>query len=305
MRHLLISLSLTAAVARPGQTLAHTEGAAPQDVWSAWTLDPFVLVPLVLFVALYGRGVIRILGRKSGSRAPLLRQTMLFATGCALLLIALVWPLDAMGEALFTAHMAQHMVLMVAAAPLLVLAQPLAFLLLGLPDRARRALLAAWAGTAILPGTWRVLSDPVAATLIQLAVLYFWHAPGMFRAALSNEAVHAAMHASFLFSALLFWWSILAAARAAGASSAIAAGCILVTLKFSGLLGFFFAISSRPIYQGVYTETAAWGLSASGDQQLAGVVMILSGMPVYLGAALVIFGLWLTRLGAASERQRS
>ena len=305
MRQLFFSLSLTAAVVRPGQTLAHTQGAAPHDIWSAWTLDPFVLIPLALFALVYGRGVLRVLGRKSGSRPALLRQTTLFAIGCAFLLSALVWPLDAMGESLFTAHMAQHMVLMVAAAPLLVMAEPLPFLLLGLPDRARRALVAGWAGTSILPGTWRVLSGPIAATLIQLTVLYLWHAPGMFRAALEVDVVHWAMHASFLFSALLFWWSLLAATRVGGANTAIAVGCILITFKFSGLLGFVFAITSQPIYEGVYTETAAWGLSASGDQQLAGVVMLLSGMPVYLGAALVIFGFWLTRMGAASDRQRS
>lgn len=305
MRRLLFSLCLASAVIIPGQTLAHTQGAAPHDIWSAWTLDPFVLVPLALFVALYGRGVLRVLRRKSGSRPALLRQTVLFAIGCAFLLTALVWPLDAMGESLFTAHMAQHMVLMVAAAPLLVVAEPLPFLLLGLPHRARRALVAGWAGTPVLPGIWRVLSSPVAATLIQLTVLFLWHAPGMFRAALANDVVHWAMHASFLLSALLFWWSVLAATRAGGTNSALAVGGILVTFKLSGLLGYLFAVTSRPIYEGVYTETAAWGLRESEDQQLAGVVMMLLGMPVYFGTALAIVAFWLTRMEAASDRQRS
>lgn len=288
------ALPLTPAHAHVGTS------PAPHDIWSAWTFDPFVIVPLLLFGFLFARGGLQLFHKSRRARAQLVGRYLLFIAGYLSLVLALVWPLDALGDSLFMAHMAQHMVLMLAAAPLMVLARPLPGFLMGLPRRARRALVGGWARQRVLPSTWRIASAPIAATIIQLVVLYAWHAPDLFRAASASDLVHAAMHASFLFSAMLFWWSITSAARSGGTRAAAAALCLALTLKLSGVLGLVFAVVARPIYADLYPATAAWGLTAAEDHELAGVVMMATGLPVYLAAALAVLALWLARMDAAS-----
>src|SRR3954454_9259210 len=101
----------------------------PQNVWTAWSLEPAVVLGLGLTAWLYSSGVRR-LWRNAGSGHGVRRsEALLFGLGWASLVVALVSPLHRLGEALFSAHMAQHELLMVVAAPLLVLGRPVVALL--------------------------------------------------------------------------------------------------------------------------------------------------------------------------------
>ena len=139
-------------------------------------------------------------------------------------------------------------------------------------------------------GLWRLITDPVVATALQLIAMWAWHAPGLFDRALDNPGWHVAQHLSFLVTALLFWWA-MAHGRAGHGLSAF---CLFVTSLAGGALGALMAVSSSPWYAGY----AALGLTPAGltpaeDQQLAGLIMWIPGGAFHGAAALVFLWKWL------------
>ncbi|WP_119679769.1 cytochrome c oxidase assembly protein [Indioceanicola profundi] len=277
----------------PTAALGHAGAGwiGPNEVWHAWTLDPLVLVPMALGWWLYGRGM---------AREPRFRDSraVAFAAGMALLALGLVWPLDAMGETLFSAHMAQHMVLTVFAPPLLLLGRPAGPVLVALPIRLRRTMAIA----ARKLRRWiEPLLGPTTASLLHGAAVWAWHAPVAFDAALADEWVHRAEHASFFLTGLLFWAMVLRAVRARDRMAApAAAGALLFTLMHSGLLGCLIAFAPEPLYAYGIRPTA-WGISPLTDQQLAGLVMWVPAGFAYIGAGVGLLALWLNRMTPAEH----
>lgn len=273
-----------------GRAWAHTNGSSPgpQDLWAAWTLDPLFVVPLVVAIALYARGV-HLAWRHAGlGRGVSLWQVTAFAGGLLALILALVWPLDALGEALFSAHMVQHVVLMNLAAPLLVLGLPAPTMLRALPQAWRRRSVA-WARR--IP--WRWASSAAAATLLQMAALWIWHVPDAITLSLRNDAIHNVMHVSLFGTALLFWFRI-AQSHMRGYGPALLA--LVVTAKLSSLLGGLLIFAPRPLYMAYGDLGAPWGLTLLEDQQLAGLLMMTPGALPYVVAGVVLVALCLARL---------
>ncbi|MGR3417348.1 MULTISPECIES: cytochrome c oxidase assembly protein [unclassified Paracoccus (in: a-proteobacteria)] len=269
---------------------AHSDGAppAPADFWSMWSLQPSVIVPLGLAVMLYAGGVRLAWARAGTGRGVRIRQVLCFAGGIAALVAALVWPLDAWGESLFSAHMAQHITLMGLAAPLLVLGQPLATMTRALPRGWQRRL-AALAGTAIWRRGHDLLTATGVATALMLGVFLFWHAPPALAVALDHDLVHAVMHGS-IFAAALAFWTMIARVRDRGFGVRIVA--LFVCFKFSLILGALLTFSGRALYPVYGSRPDAWGLTPVEDQQLAGVLMMTAAAMMYLVAALVVAAAW-------------
>lgn len=282
---ILVLLSAVPAFAHEG------EPPQPHDLWEAWSFEPVVVISLVLSAWLYARGI-----RRMANRSLIDRTSLAFWGGWLGLLIALVSPLDAMGSALFAAHMTQHEVLMLIAAPLLILGRPLAPWLLALPLRARHAL-ADMGRVEAVRGGWRWLISPVVAWLLHAAILWVWHAPVLFQATLTNEWVHAAQHASFLGSALLFCEALLYGIERSRAYGA-AVIYIFTTAVHTSLLGALLTFSNTLWYPAYAATTEAWGLAPLEDQQLGGLIMWVPAGVVYLVAGLGFLALWLR----ASER---
>jgi cytochrome c oxidase assembly factor CtaG len=253
-----------------GPAGAHT-AAASQPGWPG--PEPWMLLPMLLAAALYAVGYVRLRRRSGPGRAGLARRAGVFAAGLAVLAGATLTPLHALGARSFTAHMAEHELIMLAAAPLFVLARPLPVLFWALPAGARQAL-AAIPRSAAGAGTWRVLTDPLLATVLQAAALWVWHLPSLFDRALKSEGWHAAQHLAFFVTALLFWQAMLSPRR----SPWTAAALLFVTSMVSGALGAFMALSESPWY-GPYAALglAAFGLTPAQDQQLAGALMWAPG----------------------------
>lgn len=184
--------------------------------------------------------------------------------------------------------MIEHELLMLVAAPLLVLARPLGSMVWAFPAAARRTLGAAGRSPWVR-APWTALSAPVTATLVQAAVLWPWHAPGLFDLALGYEPWHIAQHLSFLISALFFWQAMLAPRRG---GIGLAAVCLFATSLVAGALGALMAFSQSPWY-GRYAllGMAPFGLTPTEDQQLAGLLMWIPGGLVHAGAALALIGL--------------
>jgi putative membrane protein len=195
-----------------------------------------------------------------------------------------------MGEVLFSAHMAQHEVMMVLAAPLLVLGRPLAPYLWGLPQDWRRSA-GQWSKRPWVARTWNFVSHPLHAWWIHFVALWVWHVPRLFQATITNDLVHTSQHLSFLVSALLFWWALF---RRHGAEKQYGAALFYVftTMIHTGVLGVLLTFSTVVWYRAYSETTAPWGLTALEDQQLGGLIMTVPPIAVYLGAFLVLFTLW-------------
>lgn len=272
---------LFALVAAPAW--AHNDGTAHTDM-PGWTLDPWIVGPLALVGFLFALGWSRLHRRASRGTDRLATRTRWFAAGWLLLGIALVSPLHEAGERSFAAHMFEHEMIMLAAAPFLVLSEPLAVILWAFPSEWRRGI-GLVANSRAVEAPWRFLTGPIAATLVQAAALWLWHAPALFDLALANDGWHAVQHLSFLVSALLFWTAMLGRRAAPG----IAALCLVATSVVSGALGALMAFATSPWYVGyARLGMAPFGLSPAEDQQLAGLIMWVPGGLVHAGAALIV-----------------
>jgi putative membrane protein len=283
----VLRLTAVAAACLPFAVQAHHPASQPLPGWDRWSLEPWVLALLAASALLYAVGLRRLWRRAGRGRGVTPAQAYRFATGWMVLAIALVSPVDAVGGALFSAHMVQHELLMVVAAPLLVCARPLEAWTWALAPRWRR-LLGGFFHTRAWSGAWRVAVDPLGAWLIHAVVLWAWHIPSLFESALTHEGVHALQHASFLASALLFWWSVLAQPARAGAGLA----SLFTTMLHTGGLGALLTFAPTPWYPH-YADTLAYGLTPLEDQQLGGLVMWVPGGFAYFAFGLAIVARWL------------
>lgn len=223
-------------------------------------------VALIALAALWYAAGIRRLWHRAGQGRGIARvQAASFAAGIALLALAVVSPLHQAAERLLWAHMVQHELLMVLAAPLLVLGRPMQAFAHVLPLRVPR-----------------LLADPLLAFGAHALAIWLWHLPPLFDAALAAEAWHFVQHASFLASALLFWWTIAARADLAALAS------LFGTMVHTGALGALLAFARVPWYPGFTLE----------DQQLAGLIMWVPAGLAYPAAALLIASRWLQRSAA-------
>src|SRR5205814_8101638 len=174
--------------------------------------EPGSIIALIVSGWLYAQGLWRMWrgGGGVGRVGHGIRrwQAACFAGGWFTLFIALVSPLHPWGSVLFSAHMVQHELLMIVAAPLVVLGQPMAVMLKALPSSAARKL-AAWGNSRPWLRVWRFITGAFVAWLIHAIALWVWHVPALFQATLHNEWIHAAQHTSFLVTALLFWWAVV------------------------------------------------------------------------------------------------
>ena len=272
--------------------LAH-EGKphGPADLWKRWGWEPVVIVCLALSAWLYLRGVSR-LWRAAAPGVGLRKwEATAYASGWLALFVALVSPLHPMGRVLFSAHMTQHEVLMLVAAPLLVLGRPLIPFIWALP--------AGWRPKAGALGKvswfqkgWRAITNPLAAWAIHAVALWVWHAPALFQATIDNEFVHTLQHLSFLGSALLFWWAIIHSNK--GLMSYGAAVLYMFTTSVhSGLLGALITFSSTVWYPAYAGTTRDWGLTTLEDQQLGGLIMWIPAGVVYIVTGLALFAGWM------------
>jgi putative membrane protein len=285
----------TAALAAllPRFALAHGSGVTPRDVWRAWQFDPLVLFGCGLTAWVYLRGVAAIWRRAGRGRGVAVGRVMAFLAAMLTLLLALVSPLDTLSESLLSAHMVQHMILILAAAPLLVLAVPTAPLLLGLPPYTRRTFAGLRRRRAVA-AIWRIATRPVVAWTLQGVVFWTWHLPPLYQAALRNDAIHALEHASFLVTAAVFWWVVIQPERRRRDGLGLSVLLVFATALQNGVLGALLTFSGTPWYPDYQPFVSGWHLSPLEDQQLAGLIMWIPGGLVYLTAALALLARWLS-----------
>jgi putative membrane protein len=249
-----------------------------------WVWEPSVLIGLSLLAVGYAV-VIGPLRRRFEWGGPVrFGRQLCFYLGIFAVFIALVSPLDDVADRLlFSAHMAQHMLITYVAPPLW---------LLGLPEWST-----AWIGAAGSIGrAFDRLTRPAAAFILFNSTMWLWHIPTFYDAALRDERLHIVEHLLFMGTAVIGWWPVLRkwTGKSLNANLGKMAYLILSMLPCTGLAALI-TFSPRPLYLFYMQSPWHWLLTISPmlDQQVGGVVMWLPADMILMVAALIFGNRWL------------
>jgi putative membrane protein len=278
------------------------EHLTPDQLWSAWTWEPWFLLPLALAVMIYVVGMSNIWRRAGAGRGIHAGRVVSFLGAVLALLVIFVSPLDALSEELFSAHMVQHMLLIFIVAPLLVCSDfPLA-LLWALPRNWAQSLGHKWNQSPIPSRVWQVLTSPVSAWVQFTIVFWIWHASWLYEAALQNEVIHILEHVLFLATGILFWWVLFQPTEQKHRRYGIGVLYLFTTVLQSGILGALMTFASQPWYSSYAGSVRHWGLTSLQDQQLAGIIMWMIGGAVFTLLTIGYFAAWLRAVEHHSAR---
>jgi len=292
MRHVRAWAVGLALAAVPAAAAAHAGGGEE----ARWFADRFVDMLIAVTTLLYAAGyrVLERCGASARERVAPTPRLLAFAAALAILVVALLSPLDALADDSFAWHMAQHLMLMTLAAPLLARSDAHLVMLRAFPLPARRGI-----GRAVarIPGVRRGAHSAGAAWLafgLFSAAVWLWHLPGAYDAALHDERVHTLEHLSFLTTGIAFWRVV-----ATSGDRRLGIGTSILMVALVGLQGAMLAalitLAPRPLY-----AAYAGAPDALADQVRAGVLMWVPASLVYLGTTVQA----LRRLFAPSRRFR-
>jgi len=251
---------------------------------NVWRTDPSLALGLLALVGAYAFGVRHL--RKQGvwGEAVTRRHVAFFAAGVFIMAVALMSPIDYIGEKyLFSVHMIQHILLAMVAPPLI---------LLGIPR---------WMMTTVLNGlriggVIRFVTHPVLAFIAFNAALIAWHFPALYEAALRDPIVHIVEHVCFVGTGVLSWYSVVDPAGQYPRFHPLAQVVYLFLYVIpSGVIGAVFAFAPQPIYQTYAQAPRLWDMSVMGDQATAGGIMWVPGWAIYFVALSIVFAVWMRR----------
>ena len=283
---LALLLSAPTAIAHEG---------SPHVAINPW--DAATAALLLVVGATYAIGLTRLWRNSAGKQTIKPWQAAAFLAGWSSAGVALLSPLDRLSDVLFSAHMAQHEILMLISAPLVVAGRAFIAMLWGLPAVARErtgvAIRTPWLGRI-----WDRLTGPLTVLVLHALVLWIWHVPVMFEAALHSEGVHVIQHLGFFATAALFWWALIHG-RYGRLGYGVAVLYVFATAMHTQILVALLTFGTRIWYPTHAARTTAAGINAVDDQQLAGVVMWIPFGVVFLLIGLALFAAW---LGEAERR---
>jgi putative membrane protein len=272
---------------------AHDTHAAVAASPSSW--DVAVMAVLAVAALMYLLGTIQL--HRRGARVRTVERAAFWA-GWLAMFAAVAPPIDAASAMSFSSHMAQHELLMLIGAPLMIVGRPILPWLWALPDRVRPVAAAGLQRRGV-SSLWRWMTLPALAWAVHGAAVWLWHVPAFYEAALRSEAVHAAQHATFVGTAVLFWWGLIYGryGRAAYGASAL---FVFVTMVHTGALGALLALSTSSYYPLYRERASAAGIDPIVDQQIAGLYMWIPS-----GIVLTVFGLALMLAWLSESERRS
>jgi cytochrome c oxidase assembly factor CtaG len=255
---------------------------------------------LALVMAVYAAGVVRLWRTAGYGRGLRPFEVLAFAGGWLALVIAVSPPLDQWSEQWLAAHMVQHELLMVVAAPLIAVGAPLVGLLWAMPSSIRLALAGPVQRTQS-SRVWQAIAAPPSGFFLYAVALWVWHVPVLYDAALEHEPVHIVQHLCFFGTAALFWWGIVHGRQGRSGYGA-AVVYLFVTAVHGGVLGALLTVSPRVWYT-PYLLHHPTGLTPLEDQQLAGLLMWVPAGLAFAAGALFLFSEWLRQSDRVSRFQ--
>ena len=254
---------------------------------ASWTFSPGAIGLCAALAGAYAVGWRRA-RRAAGARGADPWRAVAFAAGVLILAATLVSPLDRLGEQIFAMHMVQH-VLLLDLVPILLIAGLTKVLLRPVTPRVHR-----------LEQAVGFVAHPGFAIAAYVALMWLWHVPALYDAALENAAVHVLEHVTFLSVGALYWWHLLSPLRSRLRFGGLAPVAYMAATKvLVGLLGIVLTFAPDALYDFYADGPRHWGLTAEDDQALAGAIMALE-QAIVMGIALTY--LFVRALGE-SERE--
>jgi putative copper resistance protein D len=286
------TLAVLAVLLTPVVAIAH--GQAPVEpsvaiLIEGWTFAVDVWLPIILAALAYWQARSIVDRRHPGNPVPRWRVWS-WMGGLAVIIVALASPIEFYDTTLFSAHMVQHLLLTMVAAPLLVLGAPITLLLRVSSPHARKR----WILPVLNSRVVRIISYPVVAWTLFAAVMWFTHFSPLFDAALDDFGIHRLEHALYLGSALLFWWPVIGADPSPHRMSY--PGRILylaLGMPLSSFLGLVIFSGRTPLYEHYLTLERDWGWSVMEDQAWAGGIMWAGGDAVFVLALILTVAAWI------------
>jgi cytochrome c oxidase assembly factor CtaG len=257
-----------------------------------WLPDPGVLAPIALLVFIYVRRF-RAARREENGRGAGWPQALAFAGGILALLIAVASPVDGLGESyLFSAHMVQHV-------------------LLG--DIAPALLLLSLSRVIMRPATRRLMSverklgrlaTPWTGLVLWLSLMYLWHVPALYDAALENPVVHFLEHISFFTAGVCVWWPLIQPVPMRHSLKGFQTVAYIGGAKFGlAALGLYLTWSATVFYPYYEQVPRIWGLSAINDQNAGGAIMMVEQSITFVIALVFLFSRMLTQSEVDEQRR--
>lgn len=274
-----------------------------------WKID--VIIVLALAGTLYSRGWWQLKQRSQHKgqryrhgkhwRLAASWRLMAYWTGLLFIALALLSPIDALGQQLFFMHMVQHLLLIMIAPPLLLVANPMPFMLWGLPTRWRKSVGKLFSH-ALHRGSGfrqklRVATQPGIVWMVWVISLIGWHDPSLYDAALRYEWVHNLEHLSFFTASMLLWWHLTGAGpRLHKQFSLLGRIALLISLVPPNMMmGVVLAFAEDGFYSYYKAVPRLWGFDVLMDQQLGGLIMWIPGSMMYIVATLILIGRLLSK----------
>jgi putative membrane protein len=284
-------LLATAGTLVPAATaLAHGETLpAPElpGVLLAWRFDVLPLAGVAVATVAYLWAVRQVARRHRSNPHPRWR-TAAFLAGMAAIVVALCSPIEAYEGQLFSVHMVQHMLLMLVAAPLILLGAPVTLTLRVASPGVRRGLL-----TILHSRVVAVLTFPLLTWLLFAAVNWGWHFSTLYDQALENEPLHYVQHATFLIAALLFWWPVVGADPGRWRLPyPVRLFYLFLAMPQNSFLGVALMSAPAVLFPHYLTTLRLWGPSPLADQNLGGILMWVFGDLVFLTAMACVVAAW-------------
>ncbi len=244
------------------------------------------------FVSLcYAVGITR--ARRLGRTTPPLWRQAAFGAGVALILVALIGPLETLAEQYFTWHMVQHLLLVLIAPPLLLLGAPVVPVLRGLPPFLQRPVFVTVAGNRLVRRVTHALLHSHVALGMYLAAVWLWHMPPLYSAAVVSEAIHVLEHITFFWPAVFFWWNVVDSWPFRARLSA-PRRLLYLFLSTAGLkiVGVLITVSGQVLYTAYLAPREGSAYTALDDQRIGGLIMWLGGGLYMLLPLAFIFFHW-------------
>jgi putative membrane protein len=249
---------------------------------------PFPLtIFLTLGVLFYAKGWLHL--RNASSRIVTLRQMAAFMGGTIFIWIAVASPLAALDHELLSVHMVQHLLLMAVAPPLILLGKPALPLLHSMPKRFLQRIVRPVQRWAAVGHIGKIIIHPVFCWIAATMTVIGWHLPSLFALAQHSAGWHVIRHASFLLAGFLFWWPVIHpwSSRSHIPQWFVPLYLFLATLPCDALSAFL-TFCGRVVYPSYLSASRPFGISATQDQEWAGVLMWVCTTFIYMAPALVL-----------------
>jgi putative membrane protein len=254
-------------------TINHVVSATAVPVDASFTFAPIVLLALAAYGYVYTRRW-RTAHAEGGERAAPRWRLWMWWAGILALLLALISPIDRLGEQLATAHMIQHL-LLADAVPIFLTVALTKWILRPVTRHVHRIERAAGP-----------FGHPAFGVVAYVGAMWLWHVPALYNAALEHGGIHVLEHLSFAAAGLLYWWHLLSPIRSRMRLGGIGPILYMASTKILvGFLGVLLTFAPTLLYDFYETGGTRWGLSALDDQHVAGLTMALE-QSLVMGVAL-------------------